>query len=609
MDWTKTVPPMFQVRNAIQCPAPCMNGGSEQCLQSAICSGDDSVERLRLRATEALDVGVAVAPQHALGHARGAAGVEDVEVVRAPLDGRLVGRRSGERILVPDGARQQVVAGFVGHLEDDSQVGEVGEHLGERRRELGVHDDRGGPRIVEQVAQLLGDVAVVDVERRDTGLERAEHRLEVLVAVVQVDREVVLAALVAGELRPLGVHAEPGVDQVVGQAPRALGHVGPREPAVAEDEALLRRVGVAAIASWMSATENCMPQPREAGPGHPSPRIAAETRRSARLWCGHEQRSSSVCSCRRAGRWSCRASTAPQRSGTRRSTSRCSPRTWATTRSGSTTTSTTCPGRRTRPCSSAGPRWPRSASCTSGSGSGRWSAATATASRACSPRSPRPSTSSPADGSTGASAPGWYENEYKGYGFEFPRAEGSHRHAARERRDRAGACGRKPETTYDGKYYKLSRANCDPKPLQSPAPADLDRWRRRAADAARRRPTRRLQQLRWHARGVGAQARDPEGPLRCGRTRRGDHPQDVVAGDVHPLDRGRVAGAGQPQPVGRAVRQVAEPTAWSARPSRSARRSQTYVDLGCTGFIPWCSDYPDTESMDLFATEVMPNFR
>jgi hypothetical protein len=31
--------------------------------------------------------------------------------------------------------------------------------------------------------------------------------------------------------------------------------------------------------------------------------------------------------------------------------------------------------------------------------------------------------------------------------------------------------------------------------------------------------------------------------------------------------------------------------------------------MGCTGFIPWCSDYPDTESLELFATKVMPNFR
>ena len=25
------------------------------------------------------------------------------------------------------------------------------------------------------------------------------------------------------------------------------------------------------------------------------------------------------------------------------------------------------------------------------------------------------------------------------------------------------------------------------------------------------------------------------------------------------------------------------------------------VDLGCTGFYPWCSDYPDTETVRLFA--------
>ena len=31
---------------------------------------------------------------------------------------------------------------------------------------------------------------------------------------------------------------------------------------------------------------------------------------------------------------------------------------------------------------------------------------------------------------------GWYENEYRGYGFEFPTAEGSHRDAAGDRRDR-----------------------------------------------------------------------------------------------------------------------------------------------------------------------------
>ena len=36
-------------------------------------------------------------------------------------------------------------------------------------------------------------------------------------------------------------------------------------------------------------------------------------------------------------------------------------------------------------------------------------------------------------------------------------------------------------------------------------------------------------------------------------------------------------------------------------PDQVADKVQAYVDLGCTGFYPWCSDYPDTESMRLFA--------
>ena len=68
------------------------------------------------------------------------------------------------------------------------------------------------------------------------------------------------------------------------------------------------------------------------------------------------------------------------------------PRSWATTRSGSTTTSTTCPGRPTRRSSSAGPPWPPSASARAASASARWSGATRTGSRRCWPRSPRRST-------------------------------------------------------------------------------------------------------------------------------------------------------------------------------------------------------------------------
>ena len=44
-------------------------------------------------------------------------------------------------------------------------------------------------------------------------------------------------------------------------------------------------------------------------------------------------------------------------------------------------------------------------------------------------------------------------------------------------------------------------------------------------------------------------------------------------------------------------------------PEQVAEKVQAYVDLGCAGFFPWCSDYPDTETMRLFAEQVIPSFR
>ena len=44
-------------------------------------------------------------------------------------------------------------------------------------------------------------------------------------------------------------------------------------------------------------------------------------------------------------------------------------------------------------------------------------------------------------------------------------------------------------------------------------------------------------------------------------------------------------------------------------PEQVAEKIQAYVDLGCTGFVPWCCDYPTTQTLQLFAEKVMPEFR
>lgn len=64
---------------------------------------------------------------------------------------------------------------------------------------------------------------------------------------------------------------------------------------------------------------------------------------------------------------------------------------------------------------------------------------------------------------------GWYENECRGYGFDFP--EPKVRIAMlRECVEIVRSMWANEETTYDGKHYKMVRGNCDPKPLQKPHP-------------------------------------------------------------------------------------------------------------------------------------------
>ena len=71
---------------------------------------------------------------------------------------------------------------------------------------------------------------------------------------------------------------------------------------------------------------------------------------------------------------------------------------------------------------------------------------------------------------------GWYENEYKGYGFAFP--------APRERIGMLRECVEivtrmwtETETTYDGRYYSLAAGQLRPEAGAAAAPADLDRRR------------------------------------------------------------------------------------------------------------------------------------
>ncbi len=139
--------------------------------------------------------------------------------------------------MVPLGSGQQRFAGVIGHLDDDSQIGKRRSDRLQCRRESGVHHDRGRLGIAEEVREFLGHVPIVDVERSEACLVGTEHALQVLVAVGQIDRHVVLARLVIGELGPFGDGTKTPVDQSVGEASRAIGDIGPGETPITPNQA------------------------------------------------------------------------------------------------------------------------------------------------------------------------------------------------------------------------------------------------------------------------------------------------------------------------------------------------------------------------------------
>ncbi|MDO8389912.1 MAG: LLM class F420-dependent oxidoreductase [Actinomycetota bacterium] len=202
---------------------------------------------------------------------------------------------------------------------------------------------------------------------------------------------------------------------------------------------------------------------------------------------------------------------------------------------------------------------------------------------------------------------GWYEHEYKGYGFDFPRPA-ARIGMLRESVEIVKSMWTQADTSYEGTYYSLYGAQCDPKPLQSPHPpiwiggggeqltlrvvarhADCANFGGKPHEWARKREI-----LKEHCAAVGRDEAtirktwSPEVFIR-------NTEAEVVAG-------GTRSSWGEPFESWREGNLV-------GTPEEVCEKIEQYIELGCTGFIPWCSDYPSTETLELFATKVIPNFR
>ncbi|MGA0878314.1 MAG: LLM class F420-dependent oxidoreductase [Ilumatobacteraceae bacterium] len=202
---------------------------------------------------------------------------------------------------------------------------------------------------------------------------------------------------------------------------------------------------------------------------------------------------------------------------------------------------------------------------------------------------------------------GWYENEYRAYGYDFPKPK-DRIGMLRESVEIVRSMWTEAETTYKGKYYETVRANCDPKPLQKPTPpiwiggggeqltlrvvaqhADCSNFGGTPEEWARKRDT-----LVGHCRAVG---RNPDD------IRMTWSPEVFIRETEAELEA-----------AGNRSLWSEDTAAWKAAnlvgtPEQVSEKIAAYVKLGCRGFVPWCPDYPDTTTIELMAEHVIPNFR
>jgi F420-dependent oxidoreductase-like protein len=206
---------------------------------------------------------------------------------------------------------------------------------------------------------------------------------------------------------------------------------------------------------------------------------------------------------------------------------------------------------------------------------------------------------------------GWYDHEYKAYGYEFPEPK-VRIGMLREAVEIVTAMWRDADTHYDGRYYTVAGAQCDPKPLQQPRPpvwiggggeqltlrvvarlADKANFGGKLHEWAHKRDV-----LHAHCHEVG---RDPEeieltwSPEVCIRE---------SEAELRAVDAARRESAPWREPF----------DSWAlgnlvGTPEQVCERIREYRAMGCTYVVPWCADYPEDTTLRMLAEQVMPEFR
>ncbi|MGZ6931123.1 MAG: LLM class F420-dependent oxidoreductase [Acidimicrobiia bacterium] len=206
---------------------------------------------------------------------------------------------------------------------------------------------------------------------------------------------------------------------------------------------------------------------------------------------------------------------------------------------------------------------------------------------------------------------GWYDHEYRAYGYDYPKPA-VRIGMLREAVEIVKAMWTEPDASYDGRYYQVSGAQCDPKPLQSPHPpvwiggggeqltlrvvarhADVSNFGGKPDEWRHKREV-----LQGHCRAVGR-----------------DEDEIVKSWSPELLVRGSEAEARDAHEARRAQQPWLEE--WdgyragnlAGTAEQILERLDVYAGLGASYLVAWMPDYPGDETLRRFASDVMPQLR
>ena len=195
---------------------------------------------------------------------------------------------------------------------------------------------------------------------------------------------------------------------------------------------------------------------------------------------------------------------------------------------------------------------------------------------------------------------GWKDNEYRAYGYDYP-ADRVRLDQLEEAVQVIRAMWSSERPSFEGKYYHIQDAYCNPRPLPPPplliggaGPKRTLRIVAQYADwcninnASLEDTRTSLDVLRSHCQAIGRDYSTIVKTFAC---------ENVAVADSH----------AQAETM-RQASFFGDILPFTGTPDEVAAAIQPYVDLGITHFILRWVDFPRTEGVELFLKEVMPRF-